>query len=110
MHLEYCASGDVDTLLLGAQYFWPVARRPHQIAVGGPVLSTQKTGGAVTDAIAGGVAAAGLFRLHLQFQIHAATTDEFTVAPRIGPEFMAVEIQREAAFRDFYGAEFEAAR
>ena len=73
----------------------------------GAVPAAQQTGGAVTGAVAGGVAAAGRGRFHLQFQIDAAAASVFAVAAGIGPVLVPPEIQGKAAFRDLDRAELQ---
>src|SRR5258708_1337916 len=72
-------------------------------------LAAEHAAGAITDAIAGGVAFRGFLRLQYQIERDTETAAKLSVAARIGAEFMLPEMQREAHFGDLQTAEFEAA-
>src|SRR6266702_1920398 len=73
------------------------------------IFAAEHAAGAVTCAVAGGVALRRLLRFQNQIEGNAETAAILSVAARTGAEFMPRKMQLKPGFRDFEAAEFQAA-
>ena len=73
------------------------------------VLAAEHAAGAVPRPIARGIAERRLFGFEDEIERHPEAAAKLAVAAGIGQEFVVAEMQREARFRHFEAAEFQAA-